>query len=99
MSTARREEPCSHLAVETGGEAYFLGFGPLPSLAPFLADVSDHTGNQYLIEFVPDLALTPGGFQPVTVKSKIPDVELMAPAGVWVPAAWRSGERGAPSRD
>ena len=37
----------AHLAHETGGEAYFLGFGPLPSLAPFLADIADHLANQY----------------------------------------------------
>ncbi len=30
----------AHVADETGGEAYFLGFGPLPSLAPFLADMT-----------------------------------------------------------
>jgi hypothetical protein len=32
----------AHVADETGGEAYFLGFGPLPSLGPFLTDLSDH---------------------------------------------------------
>src|ERR1019366_5668722 len=29
----------AHVAIETGGESYFLSFGPLPSLAPFLADI------------------------------------------------------------
>ena len=43
----------AHVADETGGEAYFLGFGPLPSLAPFLADMADHLANQYLLEFLP----------------------------------------------
>jgi hypothetical protein len=42
----------AHVADETGGEAYFLGFGPLPSLAPFLTDMADHLANQYLVEFL-----------------------------------------------
>lgn len=72
----------AHLALQTGGEAYFLGFGPLPSLAPFLADIADHLGNQYLLEFVAREAQ--GGLQDVTVRSK-KDIELTAPAKVWVP--------------
>ena len=50
----------AHVAVETGGEAYFLGFGPLPSLAPFLADIADHLANQYLLEFLASPAEGPG---------------------------------------
>lgn len=42
----------AHVANESGGEAYLLGFGPLPSLAPFLADVADHLANQYRLEFL-----------------------------------------------
>ncbi len=51
----------AHVAVETGGEAYFLGFGPLPSLAPFLADITDHLANQYSLEFLANPADGPGG--------------------------------------
>jgi len=75
----------SHLAVETGGEAYFLGFEPLPSLAPFLADIADHLANQYLIEFLATPGDGPGRLQQVTVKTKLPDFELMVPNRVWVP--------------
>jgi len=75
----------AHLAVEAGGEAYFLGFGPLPSLAPFLADISDHLAHQYLVEFLADTADNPNTFQPVTVKAKIPEVELLAPGSLWIP--------------
>jgi len=75
----------AHVAVETGGEAYFLSFGPLPSLAPFLADVSDHLANQYLLEFLANPAEGLGELQQVTVKSKIPDVELITPDRVWIP--------------
>jgi hypothetical protein len=76
----------SHVANETGGEAYFLGFGPLPSVAPFLADMADHLANQYRLLFLAKPGQEPGDLQPVTVKSKITDLEVMAPDRVWVPA-------------
>jgi len=75
----------AHVAGETGGEAYFLGFGPLPSLAPFLADLTDHLGNQYLVEFRAKSAEGAGALRQVTVKSKITDLDLMVPDKVWVP--------------
>jgi len=75
----------AHVADESGGEAYFVGFGPLPSLAPFLADLSDHLANQYLLEFLATPAEEVGGLEPVRVKSKITDLEVMAPDRVWVP--------------
>jgi hypothetical protein len=74
----------AHVADESGGEAYFLGFGPLPSLAPFLADLSDHLANQYLLEFIATPAKTGGELESVTAKSKIAGVELMVPDKVWV---------------
>ena len=74
----------AHVADETGGEAYFLGFAPLPSLAPFLADIADHLTNQYLLEFLANPTEGAGRFQDVSVKSKIPEVELMAPDKVWI---------------
>jgi hypothetical protein len=77
----------AHVADETGGEAYFLDLGPLPSLAPFLADLTDHLANQYLLEFLANPAEGSGALQQVTVKSKITDLEVMAPDKVWVPAA------------
>lgn len=76
----------AHVADETGGECYFLGFGPLPSLGPFLSDITDHLGNQYLLEFLANPDAT-GALQGVTVKSKTGDMELMMPGRVWVPAA------------
>lgn len=75
----------AHVADETGGESYFLGFGPLPSLGPFLADVADHLSNQYLLEFLANPGEAPA-LQDIRVKSKTGDIELMAPGRVWVPA-------------
>jgi hypothetical protein len=75
----------AHLAVETGGEAYFVSFGPLPSLAPFLADLTDHLGNQYLLQFLATPSEGPGSLEQVMVKTKLRDVELMVPIRAWVP--------------
>lgn len=75
----------AHIANETGGEAYFLSFGPLPSLAPFLADIAQHLANRYLLEFLASPAKGSGELREIEVKSKNPDVELMAPAKAWVP--------------
>lgn len=80
----------AHVADETGGEAYFLGLAPLPSLAPFLADIADHLTNQYLLEFIANPTDGAGRLQEVSVKSTIPDVELIAPDRVWI-----LGRRGA----
>jgi hypothetical protein len=84
----------AHVADETGGEAYFLSSLPLPSWAPFLADIADHLANQYLVEFLAEPGEGSGALQPVTVKSKTPDVELMVPARTWVPGR-RSSSSGA----
>jgi hypothetical protein len=74
----------AHLALETGGEAYFLGFGPMPSVAPFLADLSDHLANRYSLEFIGRPGSTT--LQRITVKSTNSDVELMVPDRVPVVA-------------
>lgn len=74
----------AHVADETGGEAYFMTFGPLPSLAPFLEDITEHLRNQYLLEFL----VAPGelgALREITVKSNLPEVEVIAPYKVWVP--------------
>ncbi len=75
----------AHLAVETGGEAYFISFGPLPSLAPFLADLSDHLANQYLLQFLANPGAGSGALEEVLVKSKVRDIELMVPNRTWIP--------------
>jgi len=74
----------AHVAHDTGGEAYFVGFGPLPSIAPFLSDIADHLANQYLLEFEANPAAPSGSLQEVTVKYANNDVELMVPERAWV---------------
>ena len=73
----------SHVADETGGEAYLLSFGPLPSLAPMLADMADHLANQYELEFLAN-PVDKSSLQEVMVKSKVADLDLMVADKVWV---------------
>ena len=75
----------AHVAMDSGGEAYFLGLGPLPSFAPFLADMGDHLANQYQIEFLAKPGAA-GTIEELTVKSNNPNVDIMAPASVPIPA-------------
>ncbi len=75
----------AHVANETGGEAYFVGFGPLPSLAPFLTDLSDHLSNQYSLEFLATPAQGNGQLEQITVRSKIADITVQAADSAWVP--------------
>lgn len=81
----------AHLGMETGGEAYFISFGPLPSLAPFLADLNDHLANQYLLQFLAKPAEGTGSLEEVMVRSKVGDLELMVPDKTWI--------RGSDARD
>jgi len=76
----------AHVADESGGEAYFLGFGPLPSLAPFLSDMADHLSNQYLLQFIASPAEAPEELSRVTVKSNLPAIEVMVPDRIFIPA-------------
>lgn len=81
----------AHVAVETGGEAYFSGLGPVPLLSPLLADIADQLANQYLVEFVAPPADGSGALQEVAIHSAtIRETELTAPYKVWVPGQERS---------
>ncbi len=82
----------AHVANESGGEAYLVGFGPLPSLAPFLADVADHLANQYRLEFLAEPAEGLGALKDVIVNSTLPDIEVMAPARAWIPGTGTPGK-------
>ncbi len=72
------------LAYETGGEAYFIGHTPVFSVAPFLADITEHLAHQYLVKF----RVAPwaeAGFRTIFIDPTGPERELMKPEKVWVP--------------
>lgn len=80
------------VSYKTGGEAYFTGHTPTESFEPFLADITEHLANQYLVKF----RLTPrpdSGLQTIDVTSKIPDQELMKPERIWVRGPTAANEK------
>ena len=74
----------AHVGIETGGEAYFLSYGPLNSLAPFLADIGDHLANQYWLEFLAHPSEGQGRLETVSIHSELVDLEVIVPGRVWV---------------
>jgi len=77
----------SELAEKTGGEAYYIGFTGAPvAFAPYLDDVAHRLNHQYLLTF---LAKPPkkAGLQRVKIKTEVPNVDMVAPEEVYVPAA------------
>jgi hypothetical protein len=75
----------AQIAEETGGESYMLGFGPLVSFAPYLAEISEHLAHQYVVTFL----ATPrnkAGFQSIRLTTEVPNAELVSAGKVYVPA-------------
>jgi hypothetical protein len=76
----------AQVADRTGGESYYIGFnGPPVSFAPYLDDLALRLSHQYLLTF---LAKPPkkAGFQPVKLRTEVPNVDLVSADRVWVPA-------------
>jgi hypothetical protein len=77
----------AQLAEETGGESYYIGFtGPPVAFAPYLENVDHRLANQYFLSFVPK-PQKKSGMQRVKVTTEVPNAELVAADGVFVPAA------------
>jgi hypothetical protein len=76
----------AHLADQTGGEAYYVGFTGAPvSFTPYLDEQSSRLTHQYLLTF---LAKPPkkAGLQNVKIATEVPHLDLVGPKRVWVPA-------------
>jgi hypothetical protein len=80
----------AHVAHETGGEGYFLSFGPMPSISPFLDDIAEHLANQYLVEFLLPATGSQDDLRDVKITSNNANIDVMAPDRVWVPARTRT---------
>jgi len=75
----------AQLAEETGGEAYFVGFGPSVSFEPYLTNVTERVAQQFLVKFLAN----PGkkaGFQSIRITTEVPHAELLSAGRVYVPA-------------
>jgi hypothetical protein len=76
----------AQLADQTGGEAYYIGFTGAPvSFTPYLDELSNRLTHQYLLTF---LAKPPkkAGLQRVKIATEVPNLDLVGPKRVWVPA-------------
>ncbi|MGB8473751.1 MAG: hypothetical protein WCE61_06660 [Candidatus Acidiferrum sp.] len=75
----------SRLSEETGGEAYYLGLGMPVTLKPYFDEIERHLANQYLLTFVGNGG-NKGKFERVRVVTEVPNVQIMTPAEVFLPA-------------
>lgn len=76
----------AQVADRTGGESYYIGFnGPPVAFAPYLDDLTERFSHQYFLTF---LAKPPkkSGFQPVKLRTEVPNVDLVSAERVWVQA-------------
>lgn len=74
------------LTSETGGQSYFEGTHTPLAFAPYLKQLSDDLGHQYVLTFQP-LPSPVNTYQPLRVTTEVPDVRLIAPPRVFVPRA------------
>jgi hypothetical protein len=78
----------SELADETGAESYYLGFGVPVTFKPWLDEIQNHLGNQYLLAFNAGAAGgKKGKFERVRLKTELDGVEFMNANQVFLPPA------------
>ena len=75
----------SRLSDETGGESYYIGFGAPVAFSPYLEDLARKLERQYWVTFLAPPEKK-AGFQRVMVKTEVPNVDLISPDRVHVPA-------------
>jgi len=75
----------SEFSDETGGESYYLGFGPVVSFVPYLDDLTHRLTHQYLLTFIPKPEKK-GGMQRIRLRTEVPNAELVTATSVYVPA-------------
>lgn len=82
--TTNGQSSLSEMAQETGGEAYFEGFGTPVSMQPFLEEMARHLDHQYVVTF----SAKPGeksGYESIRVTTEVSGVEVTGPSIVYVP--------------
>ncbi len=75
----------SRISEETGGESFYIGFGPPVTLKPFFDELRIHLSNQYLLTFTGNGGAK-GRFERVRVTTELSGVEFLAPTQVFLPA-------------
>jgi VWFA-related protein len=80
------ESNLERISQQTGGQAYFLGFGMPVDLRPYFDSIQMHLNNQYLLAFVGNGGQK-GKFEPVKVTSELRNVGILTPSEVYLPGA------------
>ena len=80
------QENLARLAEGTGGELFASGPGVPASLKPHFDEIAAHLGSQYLLSFRAARA-EKGRHAGVEVRTGLPDVQLLTPSAVYLPAA------------
>ncbi len=75
----------AEIAEETGGEAYFQGFGEPVSFTPFLTDLAERLTHQYLVTFLAQPERK-ASLQQVKLSTEVPNAELVTATKVYVSA-------------
>ena len=75
----------SRLADETGAEAYFQALEMPISFAPYLNEFADRLKHQYRLTFEAPSGKK-AGFQKIRLETEVPNAELVAMNGVYIPA-------------
>lgn len=76
----------SRISQETGGQAYFLGLGMPVNMKPYFDEIERNLNNQYLLAFAGNGGQK-GKFQSVRVATEVPNVQIITPSQVFLPAA------------
>jgi hypothetical protein len=75
----------SQLSDETGGESFYLGFGPAVSFVPYLDDLTHRLNHQYLLTFLAKPEKK-DGMQQIKLRTEVPNAELVTATSVYIPA-------------
>jgi VWFA-related protein len=79
----------AHLADDTGGEGYYIGFsGPPVDFSPYLDDMQRHLSHQYFLTFNAK-PQKKNGWQQVKLTTEVHNAEMVYPRKVYVSAAAR----------
>ena len=81
---AYAQDNLGKMSDDTAAEMFYLGPGAPVSLKPYFDEIAQHLSNQYLLTFA-GAGGPKGKYQPVKVKTELPEVEFLIPAAVFLP--------------
>jgi len=82
---ANGQNSLARLAEETGGEAFFSGSTTPQDFKPFLEELTQILGRQYVLTFQAKLGPKPG-YKRIQITTELPGARIIGPAHVYLPA-------------